>query len=320
VAAYDPVLDKDDPNNIRPVMPGGAVDPKQYALIQAAQKSFNNALAGGLNFAQFLTRQGEGHPHSEPSRLALQSGVGAMPVQVAQGVVAAWDKGGKIPPYEAMTRYMMSVYEDLQSKGHTAAANQMAFEVIQRLNLEAAKYGQQALAAARSGDFPAAAKLVRDGHAWSADGRQLALSKDGKSAVMVDQFTGKAVTQPFALTPQSILAGAMNLSDGTGLWNHLMQRAAIHAQGQKATDKDAEGRAIRNRNNQLRGKILEKKLNEPAKAKGGVAAAGPATSAFDERAHGKQPKVGGTTIIQGSDDGFGGAGGNDDTGDRSDDE
>ena len=50
-----------------------------------------------------------------------------------------------------------------------------------------------------------------------------------------------------------LLAGALGLADGTGMWNHLLQRAQLYQQAGKGTDKDAEGRALRNINTRYRG-------------------------------------------------------------------
>jgi hypothetical protein len=316
---YDPTLDAEDPGNVRPVFAGGAVNPVQYAKIQDAAASYDKALAGGTHFAEFLTRRGENHPHSEPSRLALHSGVGAMPVPVAQAVVAAWDMGGKLKPPDAMIRYMMGTYEILTERGQTAAANQMAFEVIQRLNLEAARHGQVALQQLRQGDVGGATKTIAEGHRWSPDGKIMQTSPDGRYIGMYDQFTGKPTSPPMRVTPQMILAGALSLSDGTGMWNHLASRAQLFLQAGKGTDKDAEGRAIRNRNNLLRGVRLEQMIRKGDAPKvGGAVGPPPSMTQFRQEARTTQPSSGNkTTIIN---QGDGGDIMRDDVGTREDDD
>ena len=317
--AYDPTADAADPGNVGPVFAGGAVNPVQYAKIQDAAGQYDKTLAGAVSFAQFLTRRGESHPHSEPGRLALHAGVGAMPVSVAQAAVAAYDMGGRLKPPDALIRYAMGTYEILLERGQTAAANQMAFEVVQRLGLEAARHGQQAMHALRQGDVAGAAKLVQAGHRWSPDGKIMQMTPDGQYMGMYDQFTGKPTAPPMKVTPQMLLAGALGLADGTGMWNHLLQRAQMYQQAGKGTDKDAEGRAIRNRNNQLRGIRLEQlitKGNQP-KVVGSGSVTPPSMAQFRQEARTTQPSSGGkTTIIrQGSTEDDGGA---DDVGTKDD--
>ena len=121
-----------------------------------------------------------------------------MPVSVAQAAVAAYDMGGRLKPPDALIRYAMGTYEILPERGQTAAANQMAFEVVQRLGLEAARHGQQARRCAK-GDVAGAAKLVQAGHRWSPDGKIMQMTPDGQYMGMYDQFTGKPTAPPFRM-------------------------------------------------------------------------------------------------------------------------
>jgi hypothetical protein len=262
-SAFDPRTDVIDPQTGataprqmdargQPIMPGPPAN-----IAEGAKAQFNNAVDGGVHFARWISRAGEDHPHSERDRIALQSGVGAMPVAVAQNVVQHWSNGGQLSPPQAMMRYMVYKYQALAARGQTAAANQMAFEVLQRANLEAAQHGDQAVMQMQNGDMAGAANSLRMGHSWTPDGKQMAISRDGQSFMMIDEHTQQPTTRPMHLTEKAILAGALSLRDGTAMWNHLAGRAALVG---KQQDKDAEGRKLRNVNTALRGEILRKKL------------------------------------------------------------
>lgn len=301
--AFDPTMDRVDPQTGR-TMPamvdaqGKPVPPSPPPhMVAAAQLGADKALAGAAHFGQWIAGDKPG------GITALHSGVGAMPANVAQGITQAWSGGGRLNPAQAMTRYMVYQYEALSSRGLTAQANQMAFEVVQRLNLEAAKYADQAVQLAQSGNTSGATTMLMKAHMFTPDGRELALSKDGKRLAVLNEYSNQPIAT-FPVTPQFILAASLGLRDGSGVWSHLMGRAQMFVQSQKGTDKDAEGRAIRNRNNLLRGRLLEQKLAGGGKGKG----TGVDTSEFDRLTLGRTGGGGGnrTTIIkQGSDDGIG---------------
>jgi len=260
VKAFDPTADLRDPNNVGVVQPGGGVDPQQQQVVEAAKKSFNAAVSGGVHFAQFLTRQGENHAHSARDEHPLYAGVGAMPANIAQNVYREWSDKGRVDPGAALTRYMVYRYEALSATGHTAEANQMAFEVMQRLNLEAARHGGIALDFMQKGEYEAAITALQQAHAMTPDGLKLAVSKDGQTGVMLDEFTGLPTSQPFRVTPQFVLGSALGLANGRGMWNMLAIRAQQFAHGKsggtQAADKDAEGRGLRNELTRERLKVL----------------------------------------------------------------
>jgi hypothetical protein len=267
-AAFDPSVDRIDPETGRtmsrqldargqPIVPG----PTPQMAAQA-QGQVDNALNGATHFASWMTRQGEDHPHSARDVHALYGGVGAMDPKIADGVYKAWNNNGQLSPEAALTRYMVYKYEALQSRGLTAQANQMAFEVVQRLNLEASKWAGQAIDMAQNGNMAGAAHAFTMAHSFAPDGKSVAMTPDGKSFQVQNAMTGEPIGHPFPVTPQFILAASMGLRDGSAIWNHLGQRAQMFTQAQKGQgqDKDAEGRALRNENTRMRGEILRRKL------------------------------------------------------------
>jgi hypothetical protein len=195
----------------------------------------------------------------------MQGGGGAVSAPVARGIVAAWDMNGQLNPSLAMTRYMLAQYEDMSEHGETAKANQMAFEIVQRMSLEAAKFGQRAAARLRQGDVRGAAKDIQLGHSWAPDRRDMHLSGDGRF-FMTDSMTGKRVTPAYYVTPQSLLAAAYGLQDGSGVWNALLARA------QEATKTDDPKKAVDLENAMLRGELLRGSIQKQKQKAAGVGA------------------------------------------------
>lgn len=261
--AFDPQADMADPGNVRVAGPGGAVDPQQQQFVEAAKKDFNAAVNGGLHFAQFLTRQGEDHPHAHRDQHPLYAGVGAMPAGVAQNIYRAWSDNARVDPAAALTRYMVYKYNALSALGHTAEANQMAFEVLQRLNIEAARHGGIALDFMEKGEYEAAITALQQAHAFTPDGLKLAVSQDAKTGVMLDEFTGLPTSMPFRITPQFVLGSSLGLANGRGMWNMLAIRARQFAHagsgrgGAQSVDRDAEGRGLRNELTRERLRVLK---------------------------------------------------------------
>jgi len=257
------------------------------AAIDRARQTYNQALSGAYDFARFMSRAGENHPHSEPGRLATMSGVGAASVPATAGIVAAWDMGGTLPAWDAMTRYMMNTYVYLVENGQSAAANQMAFEIVQRMQLEAAKFGTSAMAKLRAGDYAGALKDTQYGHAFSPDGMHMDVSKDGQKVAMRDQFTGE-VRSVMDVNAASLLKLALGLSDGTAMWTYLKDRAGItrgRGQGDPYKQQQFE-------NARKRGVILDQIAERNRRRLGGgigrrvaTTASGPgsATQQFEER-------------------------------------
>jgi hypothetical protein len=145
---------------------------------------------------------------------------------------------------------------------------------------------------AQNGNMAGAAHAFTMAHSFAPDGKSVAMTPDGKSFQVQNAMTGEPIGRPFPVTPQFILAASMGLRDGSAIWHHLGQRAQMFTQAQKGQDKDAEGRAIRNENNRLRGDILRRRV-----AGGGgraVAAGSPNLSEFNRLTLGSGGGKGGT--------------------------
>lgn len=235
-----------DPGNLGVVRQSGETDQDRQRVVEAAKADFNKAVNGGVHFAQYLTRQGEDHPHAARDAYTNYSGMGAMPAPVAQNVYKAWSENGRLDPGAALTRYMVYQYNALAATGHTAEANKMAYEVMQRLNIEASKAGGMAIDFLKEGNLQAATQVTQQGHAMTPDGLKMAVHKDGSHGVMIDEFTGLPTSEPFRITPRFILGAALRLANGTGMWNALAIRARQFAMAGTKPDRDAEGRALRN--------------------------------------------------------------------------
>jgi hypothetical protein len=268
-AAFDPTADINDPRNVHAVQPGGATDPAQMKLIESAKADFQKAVDGGVHFAQYLTHQGENHAHAKVGEQALHAGVGAVDPKTAQGIYQAWSENGKLDPGAALTRYMVYKYNALSATGHVAEANQMAFEILQRLNVEAARAGGIAIDFLQAGNLDASLAALQQAHGYTPDGLKLAVAKDKSHAVMIDEFTGQPTTRPFVITPQFILGSAMGMRSGRGMWNALAIRAQQMAGHGKTADKDAEGRALRNELTRERIRVLRARGAGGGRGRGG---------------------------------------------------
>jgi hypothetical protein len=264
---------------------------------KAVKASFDQAVAGGVDFARQMAPQDSNHPHSARDTIALHSGVGAMPADHAQNVYQHWSDGGRLDPGTALTRYMVARYEALSAIGETAQANQMAFEVLQRLNREAAAHGGVALNYLKAGNIPAAAAAVQTGHSFMPDGLALGLSRDGKTGVMIDTTTGKPTTANFQITPIWILQQATGMADGTQFWNHLAMRAQTFAGG-KGQVKDPEMRALALANSQMLYELRKRKLLGGGGKGGGGGGGGGGTAMADYMARFGKAGTGGGSGVQ----------------------
>lgn len=299
--AFDPTLDAADPGNVNVVNAQGATNSygPQAPPSEAVQQAREGVIGSGAHFAKFLINDDGKAAVSPRERIALNAGVGAMPAEKAQSIVQAWNGGGALTPGAAMVRYMVAKHKLLAERGQSAAANQMAFEVLQRLNLEAAENGSRAVEFARAGNSRAALDALTRAHDFVPDGVSFQHSRDGRSMVLVNEYTGQPLTPVSPVTPQAILKMALGLSDGSMMWDYLLSRAAQRP-GAPKPDRDAEGRALRNEGTRLANELKRKKLaGGGGKGGGGV---DPAFAQF-QALRGDRPASGNTTIInQGSDE------------------
>lgn len=224
-----------------------------------------------------------------------------MSTATAKGIVAAYDQGGQLPPMEAMTRYMIGKYVALTEAGQSAEANQMAFEVVQRMQLEAAKFGTRAAQQLRQGNIKGAQQSLAVGHQWTPDGKQVQFSNDGSSYVVVDSVTGKQTTQEFVVKPEDLLKMAYGLASGT-MWNQLLARAHM-VKGASSDPKKAVDLENALKKGQLYDQSLEKnrrKLNAPVGGGGASSDMSLFRKIRDGKAGEGQPSPSVTIINQGS--------------------
>lgn len=211
----------------------------------------------------------------------VQSGVGAASPRATNAILHRFGGNGRLTPGEAMVAGMTHVYAKALEMGDVAKANQMAFAIVQRANLEASVNGKAAIAALHGGDLKKGTEMMIRGHDWLPDGVRINMAPDGKSVIATD-LEGKH--QQLPLDGRWVMQAAMGLQDGSAMWNMINQHAAMVAQGAKGADRDAAGRALRNQKTGLEIERLRRKMAAPT---GGGSAAPSVMSRIQEALSGK---------------------------------
>lgn len=255
--AYDPVLDKDDPDNMIRLAINGAMD--------YANETFH--LKGTP-----VDAIGTPDPHSIGGRAAFLKGVGAASEQDIQQIsqIAAATAPDKrllgdpnVRDSIVAIRRLGLVYEHYVNTGQTDKANKAAFEIVQYSAGKASEYGGQALQALKAGDEDAAKQLVAKAYSQVPDGNHMVISPDGKTAI-IRSDAGKPVQQ-FPIDGKTLMNAALGLSNKSLFWEVLHNRANMVGKQNKPTSELDKARI---ENLQARTAAVKKKL-----AGGGTAAA-----------------------------------------------
>ena len=261
--AYDPVLDKDDPDNMIRLAINGAMD--------YANETFE------LNRGK-VDAIGTEDPRTIKGRKAFVQGVGAAPevdIQELNRIAAEGAPDKKLLASDpnvrdsiVALRRLNIVYEHFVQTGQTDKANKAAFEIIQYSAGKAAEYGTQARQALASGDSEGAKRLVARAYSQVPDGNHMVISPDGRFAIIRGD-DGKPVDK-YEITPQNLLQAALGLSNKSMFWEVLHNRANMV--GKKPAKETTELDKARIENLKARTEAIKKKG-----AGGGKAAPAPAT-------------------------------------------
>ena len=262
--AYDPVLDKDDPDNMIRLAINGAMD--------YANETFH--LKGDK-----VDAIGTVDPNTDKGRQAFIKGTGAAPqedIDQLNRIAAETAPDKKLLASDPNVRdsiialrRLNIVYEHFVQTGQTDKANKAAFEIIQYSAAKASEYGTQAKQAIDAGDVEGAKKLVARAYSQVPDGNHMVISPDGRFAIVRDDG-GKTVDQ-FTITPQNLLQAALGLSNKSMFWEVLSNRA--NSVGKNKAKEPTELQKVQIENLKARTEVVRKKL-----AGGGGAAAAPAPS------------------------------------------
>jgi len=260
--AYDPVLDKDDPDNMIRMAINGAME--------YANDTFH--LKGTK-----IDAIGTEDPHSAGGRMAFLNGTGAAPEELVQGInkIAAETAPDKkllaadpnVRDSIVALRRLNLVYEHFVQTGQTEKANKAAFEIIQYSAVKSSEFGTQAKAALAAGDIEGAKRLVARAYSQVPDGNHMVISPDGKTAIIRGD-DGKPVDQ-YTITPQNLLQAALGLSNKSLFWDILNQRA--NSVGKNKAKEPTELDKARIENLKARTEAVKAKMG----GKGGPAAPAP---------------------------------------------
>ena len=216
--AFDPDLDKDDPDNVVGKMLDGAM--------QFANHNFH--LSGdGVAVGD--------DPNKVRGQRAFLTGVGAADPQDVQALdkIALQQNPGLDKAALAMKR-MEIIYRHYVTTGQTEKANKVAFELLQYGAGEAARMGGQALQQFKSGDHRGATNTLVQAVDAIPDGNTAAVTPDGKNVVLTNGKGQQVNSIP--ITPENIFNYALGLSNKSMYWQVIAQRAALTSSAmQKAT-------------------------------------------------------------------------------------
>ncbi len=218
--AFDPELDKDDPDNV-----------------------VSKMLSGGMQFANHAFHlSGDGvavgdDPNKVKGQRAFLQGVGAAePADVQALDKIALQQNPDLDKAALAMKRMEIIYRHYVTTGQTDKANKVAFELMQYGAGEAARMGGQALQQFKSGDHKGAVTTLVSAVDAIPDGNTARLGPDGKSVVLTN---GKGQTvNSIPITPENIFNYALGLSNKSMYWQVLANRAAITS---TAMQKAAQG-------------------------------------------------------------------------------
>lgn len=172
--------------------------------------------------------QGVGQPDHQTMQAVDQTVMKAVPD----------DYSGPLGKAKLQLRRMEIIYRWAMQNGRTEQANKMAFEIMQYSAGAAAQYGQQAVAAARAGNIPAATQAVAHALDEVPDGYKVTAGPNG--TISYYDANGQQL-RTLQMTPEQLFNTAMGLSNKSLYWQVLAERAKMAPAAQK--DIAAERRA-----------------------------------------------------------------------------
>jgi hypothetical protein len=155
---------------------------------------------------------------------ALASGQGARTPEELALLNKLVDPYGELDDRSRNLMVMTDSYERLIKAGKPEEAAQMAASIIQSARVAAAVHGGAALVKMEDQDTDGAIDALQKAMDAIPDGRSVILDKESMTFQYVDDATGE-VTAEGQITPESILALATGMKDGSAFWSTLMQAA-----------------------------------------------------------------------------------------------
>lgn len=193
-----------------------------------AGSDLEQALHGGMTFAQQTFHLNPADPHSAGGTKALFSGVGAATPDVVKAMDQRVNANLPNDPNLYNIRRLEAVYRWYSQNGQTDQANKAAFELLQYSAGVASQWGARATEQYKSGDVPGAIKSIQEGYNHIPDGNHMTVQ--GNTATIVDKRTGQPVNQ-FQFTPEQVFNAAMGLNNRSLYWQVLAQRVGQTQKG-----------------------------------------------------------------------------------------
>lgn len=207
--AFDPELDKNDPDNV-----------------------VGKMLDGGMQFASDAFHlKGDGvavgtDPNKQKGQRAFLQGIGAAdPEDVKALNQIALKQNPNLDKAALSMKRMEIIYRHYVTTGQTDKANKVAFELLQYGAGEAARMGGQAMQQFKAGDHKGALNTLVQAADDIPDGNSAKLTPDGKAVVFTNSKGQQVNSIP--ITPENIFNYALGLSNKSMYWQVIAQRAAL---------------------------------------------------------------------------------------------
>ena len=260
--AYDPVLDRDDRDNVHMVDDTGQVNPQQgppapgptgggpgqqagegamggYGLnpqganAQGAGLSTNNAhndftpiMKAASDFAGHVFHLTENDEHTAGGYHALMAGHGAAPINMIEQGFQKLDPQGKMPVNQKIELLSQHLYDYYVSQGKPEMASKVAFEVAQFGSVMAKKQAGQAGDLLQGGDFDGAMTHLTAGYNWLVDGHTADYDPRSRMVTLRDSKSGE-VTGQIPATPELVKNLTLGMSSGELNWDIMRGRGSL---------------------------------------------------------------------------------------------
>ena len=260
--AYDPVLDRDDRDNVHMVDDTGQVNPQQgppapgptgggpgqqagegamggYGLnpqganAQGAGLSTNNVhndftpiMKAASDFAGHVFHLTANDEHTAGGYHALMAGHGAAPINMIEQGFQKLDPQGKMPVNQKIELLSQHLYDYYVGQGKPEMASKVAFEVAQFGSVMAKKQAGQAGDLLQGGDFDGAMTHLTAGYNWLVDGHTADYDPRSRMVTLRDSKSGE-VTGQIPATPDLVKNLTLGMSSGELNWDIMRGRGSL---------------------------------------------------------------------------------------------
>jgi hypothetical protein len=196
-----------------------------------------SAIGGGLRWiAQQLgltpqqNQQPQGinaNPQTQENRRAWANGIGATSTQTMNEVMDTIDPAKSLNRELRVAAGLEAVYKWHIANNDPEGANKAAASILMWSKQMVQDYGDEAVRRYYSGDMQGTVQAIKEGNEFLPNGVRLDgdIDQDGNVSVSGKKLNGAELWK-MTVGPQTLLAAAMGMKDGTIAWQQLEQQAA----------------------------------------------------------------------------------------------